>query len=384
MTPKKINWRTAALIFCLALSISISIAAFRAANRGSLPDWIVIQEGPIAHGIDKFYRNCYFKGDIETAGDLTVAGATNLADTITLTTAILDKLIWQDASGGVITSTRTLTPTETFYQIDPDASGNITITLAACTEAEQELILYNSLTRTVAISSANVLPSTLIVLNQYDAFMALCDGTGWRWGPTSLTGRNGETITNDPDGEWDFGAANLDTSGNIEGAALTASGNATIAGNAIVASNAVITGNTTITGSATISGATTIAGTTTMSGDASVGGNATVTGDTTLAGNESITGTVTTFEATGTLTVTQWLTPTATLYQIDPAAGVTLTLGACSQLGQWLTLYNDDGQTVLISSTNVLPTAMITMTQHDVLSLLCDGAAWVKASFEDN
>lgn len=348
MNLRQMNWRTGALVLCLALSLGLSIAAYQAA-RQPLPDWIEIQEGPVAFGVDKFYRNAYFKGNIEVAGDLDVAGETELSDSITLTTAILDKLVWIDASGGAITSTRTLTPTATYYQVDPDAGGDITITLAACTTEGQPLILYNALTRTVTISSANALPSAPVALSQYDLYSAMCNGTGWVRSLTAVTGRNGETIINTPDGEWDFGSANLDTSGNIEGADFTASGAITASGN--------------------IQGLTL-----SISGDADVG--------TWL--NLSL-------QATVAITEGSTITPTGTYQVITSSLAVTTSTSTAvadgGETGDVLILQNGNAaEEIIIDGTgaNVECKSNVALGAKDILMLIWNGDDWNCLTTYDN
>lgn len=151
--------RNAALVLCLLAVVCLSYSEF-VAPQGRMPTWIEIQEGPVAHGIDKFYRNAYFKGNIETAGDLTAAGSTTF-----------------DEAAGTITATQTLTPTATFYQLDP--SAEITITLAPCSSAGQMLILYNDDAQTVNIADSDLLPAGAFTMTQHDIFVGLCDGADW-------------------------------------------------------------------------------------------------------------------------------------------------------------------------------------------------------------
>jgi len=121
MKLRQLNWRTGALILCLAVSLALSIAAFQVA-RTPLPDWIEIQEGPVAHGVDKFYRNVYMKGDLEVAGDMDVAGNTTFGYGATSyvfdfgTSTVTDTL--------ALTLSNVTTPTVGFCTLgeDPDAT----------------------------------------------------------------------------------------------------------------------------------------------------------------------------------------------------------------------------------------------------------------------
>jgi len=73
MTPKN-GWHTGVLILSLILSIVALGVSINTMGQKTLPDWVEIQEGPIAHGVDKFYRSAYFMGNVEVAGDLDAAG----------------------------------------------------------------------------------------------------------------------------------------------------------------------------------------------------------------------------------------------------------------------------------------------------------------------
>jgi len=110
---RQMNWRTGALVFCVALSLVFSISAYRLAGK-QLPAWIEVREGPVAHGIDKFYRNAYFKGNIEVAGDLAVAGDTELGTDLAL-------------SGPVTLTTLTVTGTTDLQDTVGNSTGILDI-----------------------------------------------------------------------------------------------------------------------------------------------------------------------------------------------------------------------------------------------------------------
>lgn len=364
MHPQKSErWRTVALIVSLLFAVAalgISIRTLNAAQTSRMPDWIEIQEGPVAFGIDKFYRNAYFKGNIETAGDLTVAGVVSATGTTTMTTAILDTLQWIEAGGGVITSTRTITPTSTFYQIDPDPSGDIEIALAACSTEGQPLIVYNALTRTVTISSTNVLPSDTVALSQYEIFRGLCNGTGWLRFPLSITGANGETLINAPDGEWDLGSANLETSGNITMTSLVGENGETF--------------------------------TNSPDGQWDFGAaGLTTTGDITTGATIDI-GTWVNLSAQASLAVTEGgtITPTGTYQVITATTGVTTSLTTSiadgGETGDVLLFLNESTNVITITATgaNVECKTDVALAVSDTLMLIWNGIDWNCLSNYDN
>ena len=160
---KRQAWRTWALVVCLALSLGLGLLAYREARQAQLPDWIELEEGPVAHGVEKFYRNAYFKGNIETAGDATIAGNLDLG---TVTT-------------GTITNTGTITPAFTVYQTIPSTT-TITISLTQCSNRGQLLILHNYHgTYTVTVANSNVSPTGTFDLGPNDAYIGLCNGADW-------------------------------------------------------------------------------------------------------------------------------------------------------------------------------------------------------------
>jgi len=163
--------RNAALVLCLLAVAALSYSEY-VAPRGRMPTWIEIQEGPVAHGVDKFYRNVYMKGDLEVADDLLTHGNTDLGTNLGIT----GTLALNEATG-TITATQTLTPSATFYQLDP--SAEITVTLAPCNSAGQMLILYNDDAQTVNIADSDLLPSGAFTMTQHDIFVGLCDGADW-------------------------------------------------------------------------------------------------------------------------------------------------------------------------------------------------------------
>jgi hypothetical protein len=167
------KWRNAVLIVTLFVSLAAGAVSIWTMQH-SLPAWVEIQEGPVAHGVDKFYRNAYFKGNIETAGDLTVAGTITGSGAIDVVTQTLDSLTVGES-------------TVTTETVDVATIGTSTVTT--------ETVATSTITNAVVIT---------------------------------ITGENGETLRNTPDGEWDFGSANLDTSGDVDGDDINAGATADV------------------------------------------------------------------------------------------------------------------------------------------------------------
>ena len=72
------------------------------------------------------------------------------------------------------------------------------------------------------------------------------------------------------------------------------------------------------------------------------------------------------------------ITPTTSLYQIDAAAGVVITLTACSNTGQLLYLVGMDNQTITVGDLNIYTHdgSADTFGQYDVMSLMCIDTKW--------
>jgi len=86
--------------------------------------------------------------------------------------------------------------------------------------------------------------------------------------------------------------------------------------------------------------------------------------------------------STTTVTVTNGLTitPTTSLYILDAAGAVTVTLAACSNNGQHLITYGNDAQTITIADTNILTSsgAALTISQYDLIGWICVSTKWVE------
>ncbi len=276
--------RDAAIIACL-LAVCV-LAYFHFSQPPSLPAWVGAKEGPIAHGIDKFYRSVYIKGNVETAGSSIVGEDLTVGGNVSVT--------------GVITADSWITQSTSL-----DLTGGLTVDGATV------------LSGTTTASSTLTAPTINV---------------------TTLAATTGNVTT------------------------LTAAG------------TTVLSGTTTV--SSTLTAPTANITTLAISGNETVAGNATITGNTLLTGTLSLS------EATGTITTTGTLTPTASFYELSPAphvaSEITITLSACTQPGQLLSLYDVTTPTINIPDDNLLPGSLFTMTQYESAVLLCNGTGWVK------
>lgn len=317
MTLKN-GWRTGALILSLVLSV-IALGVSVNTMGQTLPDWVEIQEGPVAHGVDKFYRNAYFKGNVEVAGDMTVAGDTNIDDVdltgdVTLGSTMADKINirgqmltydgtdnWTDiANVGALSRatgwhnaykitgwgtgtgfqalfantqvSATMGSGKTAYGIEGKATAS-----NGYNHAGMGIGIYGKMTvKDTGTKLATGYPfysiidvnNSAVITNSANYYAELSGestlgtvsllkakaGDTWDYGldlagatlTNDIVGQNSETISNSPNGEWDFGSANLDTSGDIEATNITAGGaveaaSLTLSGD-LLADNGTLTG----------------------------------------------------------------------------------------------------------------------------------------------
>jgi len=75
-----------------------------------------------------------------------------------------------------------------------------------------------------------------------------------------------------------------------------------------------------------------------------------------------------------------WLTPTLSVYALDSAAAVTMTLGSTANEGQLLVLIGDDNFTITINDANARTSdgAAATLGQYDVLVWVFQDSEWVQ------
>jgi uncharacterized lipoprotein YajG len=127
--------------------------------------------------------------DVTVAGDLTATGdvsgdALKAADlsasddlTVTDDTSLAGLLIL--SSTNYTSTTASWTPTVTAYHLD--TSGNATITMTACANNGQLLILFGDDSNTITIADSNIRSTdgNAITLGQYDVVILACFDTEW-------------------------------------------------------------------------------------------------------------------------------------------------------------------------------------------------------------
>lgn len=81
-----------------------------------------------------------------------------------------------------------------------------------------------------------------------------------------------------------------------------------------------------------------------------------------------------------TITNGETLTPTYTVYALDSASAVTVTLAASADEGQLLVLIGDDAYTITIADTNIRTSdgAAATLGQYDVIVFVYQDSEWMQ------
>ena len=181
------------------------------------------------------------------------------------------------------------------------------------------------------------------------------------------------------------------------------------------------TGNTVVSGTLAVSGTSTLAGLANANGgiavDTSAFTVADATGNTVVSGTLAVSGTLTAATAVTvtsgglvvsaggvdvaagglavsagfldlssvSITDSQDLTPTGTVYVVNSTGATTITPTACSDIGRMLFMYGDDANNVTVASTNLLTTDgnAVVIDQYDLAGFMCVGTKWA-LMFEAN
>jgi hypothetical protein len=114
--------------------------------------------------------------------------------------------------------------------------------------------------------------------------------------------------------------------------------------------------------------------------DLTVGDDATVTGDLAVTGGSTLSGIAVLGSTSLTQTTGQTLTPVSSVYHIDTAGAITMTLAACTTNGQLLIIYGDDANNITINDTNIRTSTgnAIVVAQYDVAMFVCVDTEWVE------
>jgi hypothetical protein len=119
---------------------------------------------------------------------------------------------------------------------------------------------------------------------------------------------------------------------------------------------------------------------TTTATNLTASGNVVVTGTSSLVGNVTLSALLKPGFADETITNGETLTPTKTVYALDSAGAVTMTLAASASEGQLLFLVGDDANTITIADTNIRSTDgnAITVGQYDAVAFVYQDSEWIE------
>jgi hypothetical protein len=116
-------------------------------------------------------------------------------------------------------------------------------------------------------------------------------------------------------------------------------------------------------------------------GTLNIAGESTLTGAVGVAGDLTVSAAL--FNpgfADETITDGETLTPTVTIYALDSAGAVTVTLAASATEGQLLILIGDDANDIIIADTNIRTSTggALTINQWDVAGFVYQDAEWIE------
>ena len=121
-------------------------------------------------------------------------------------------------------------------------------------------------------------------------------------------------------------------------------------------------------------------------GTLAVAGASTFTGAVTASNDLTVDDTFAIDDTDSVITATQTLTPTASFYQFNPNATLTLTLGVGGAEGDflWLTNVNASNSVVVVDTTATAGGSNRTLGKNDVIGFILSNSLWVEAFFSDN
>lgn len=156
---------------------------------------------------------------------------------------------------------------------------------------------------------------------------------------------------------------------------LTAGGAVTVTGNFKVGGTTDLVGNV-----SSSTGALTITDSVNATGAVDFDSTLNVDGASTLVGNVTLSALLKPGFADETITDGETLTPTKTVYALDSAGGVTMTLAASASEGQLLFLVGDDANTITIADTNIRSSDgnAITLGQYDAAAFVYQDSEWIE------
>ena len=138
----------------------------------------------------------------------------------------------------------------------------------------------------------------------------------------------------------------------------------------------VVTDDASVTGDLTAGTGTFATGATVTSGGLLI----TAGGLTVSSGDADLAGLFQPSFANETITDGEVLTPTVTVYALDTAGAVTMTLAASADEGQLLILIGDDANTITINDTNIRSSdgSTIDVGQYDVVVFVYQDSEWLE------
>lgn len=126
--------------------------------------------------------------------------------------------------------------------------------------------------------------------------------------------------------------------------------------------------------------------TTTVTGPLTVSGAGVISGTSTLVGNVTLSALLKPGFSNETITNGETLTPTVTVYALDSAGAVTMTLAASASEGQLLILIGDDNYTITVADTNLRSHdgAAMAIGQYDTATFIYQDSEWIELSESAN
>lgn len=123
-----------------------------------------------------------------------------------------------------------------------------------------------------------------------------------------------------------------------------------------------------------------------IDGDLEINGAVDADGTMNVAGNTTLQALLLTSFTNLTVTNGSTLTPTVTVYALDSAGAVTMTLAASGTEGQLLILIGDDANDITIADTNLRSNdgGVQVLNAYDVLMLVYQDAEWIEISESNN
>jgi len=308
---------------------------------------------------DSNFTNLVASGDITAGDDLTVGDDASVGGELTVTGTF--------APSGVATlATLVVSGTSDLVGDVSSSTGAVTITDSL------------NVTGTVDLDNTLNVDGNATLNGTLDLDGNLTSGTG------AVTITDSLNVT---------GTVDLDNTLNVDGNA-TLNGTLDLDGNLTSGTGAVtITDSLNVTGTVDLDNTLNVDGNATLNGTLDLDGNLTSgTGAVTITDSLNVTGAATFAAllypsfANETITDGETLTATVTVYALDSAGAVTMTLAASGTEGQLLILIGDDANNITINDTNVRTNdgGVQVIGQYDVIMWIYQDSEWVEVAESNN